>query len=97
MIKNQLYPYIETYFNEYLWGFTKEQFKVGVMNGTILLEKINLRCDKVNDKLDSQEIPIWIKAGAVRMIKVTCSLMNFIGEKPLDMIIEDIDIDSSRI
>jgi hypothetical protein len=92
MIKNQLYPYIETYFNEYLWGFTKEQFKVGVMNGTILLEKINLRSDKVNEKLDSQEIPIWLKAGAVKMIKVACSLMNFIGEKPLEMIIEDVDI-----
>jgi hypothetical protein len=92
MIKNQLYPYIEKYFNEYLWGFTKEQFNVGVMNGTILLEKINLRSDKVNEKLDSQDIPLWLKAGVVRMIKVTCSLMNFIGEKPLDIIIEDVNL-----
>ena len=91
MIKNQLYPFIEKYFNEYLWGFTKEQINIGVMNGNILLEKINLRSDKINEKLDSLELPIWLKAGAIKLIKIACSLMNFIGEKPLDIMIENVD------
>ena len=38
MIKNQLYPYIESYINEFLYGFSKEQLDVGVMKGQIKLE-----------------------------------------------------------
>jgi hypothetical protein len=91
MIKNQLYPYIEKYINEYLHGFTKEQLNVGVMNGTIALDKLNIRVDKVNEKLDLYDVPIWIKAGMINKIRVGCSLMNFIGEKPLEAVIEDID------
>ena len=92
MIKNQLYPYIEKYINEYLYGFSKEQLDVGVMNGTILIEKVNIRVDKANEKLDSQNIPIWIKAGLINKIKVGCSLMNFLGEKPLEAEIDEIEV-----
>lgn len=92
MIKNQLYPYVEKYINEYLWGFSKEQLDVGVMKGVILLEKLNIRPDKANEKLDSKDIPVWLKLGKLSKIQVTCSLMNFIGEKPLDVLIEDIDV-----
>lgn len=92
MIKNQLYPYVEKYINEYLYGFSKEQLEVGVMNGIILLEKLNIRPDKANEKLDKQDSPIWLKAGLIRKIQVGCSLMNFIGEKPLEVEIDSIEI-----
>lgn len=92
MIKNQLYPYIEKYFNEYLYGFSKEQLEVGVMNGIILLEKLNIRPDKANEKLDTLDSPIWLKAGLIKKIQVGCSLMNFIGETPLEVEITDVDL-----
>ena len=92
MIKNQLYPYIETYLNEYLHGFTKEQLDVGVMKGQIKLEKLNLRPDGVNAKMDEKNFPFWLKAGLIKNIYIGCSIMNFIGEKPLDVIIDGIDI-----
>lgn len=92
MIKNQLYPYIEKYINEYLHGFSKEQLEVGVMNGTVLMEKVNLKVDKVNEKLDSQNMPFWIKAGFIKKIKLGCSLMNFIGEKPLEVEVDEIEV-----
>jgi len=92
MIKNQLYPYIEKYINEYLWGFSKEQLNVGVINGTIVLEKLNIRIDKVNKKLDLTDTPFWLKSGSIQKIQVCCSLMNFIGEKPLEITIDNIDI-----
>lgn len=92
MIKNQLYPYVEKYINEYLYGFSKEQLDVGVMNGVILLEKLNIRPDKANEKLDKQDSPIWLKAGLIRKINVCCSLMNFIGEKPLEVEIDEIEV-----
>ena len=92
MIKNQLYPYIEKYVNELLYGFTKEQFNVGVMNGMIKLEKLNLRPDGANKILDDKNFAFWLKAGFITKIYIGCSIMNFIGEKPLDVEIEDVDI-----
>jgi len=92
MIKSQLYPYIEKYVGEYLWGFTKEQFNLGVMSGELCLDNLNFRPDKTNQKLDEHDIPLWIKAGQIEKIKICCSLMNFIGEKPIDIIIENINI-----
>ena len=92
MIKSQLYPYIETYINEYLYGFSKEQFNIGVMNGELELDKLNIRPDKTKMKLEEHNLPIWLKAGFIEKIKVSCSLMNFIGEKPIDVVIENIDI-----
>ena len=92
MIKNQLYPYIEEYINAFLYGFTKEQLDVGVMNGQIKLENLNLRPDSVNDELDQKNFPFWLKAGLISKINFGCSLMNFIGEKPIDANIEGINI-----
>ena len=92
MIKNQLYPYIESYINEFLYGFTKEQLDVGVMKGQIKLESINLRPDGINEKMDERNLPFWLKAGLISKIYIGCNIMNFIGEKPLDVIIEGLDI-----
>ena len=92
MIKNQLYPYIESYINEFLHGFTKEQLEVGIMNGQIKLENLNLRPDGVNEKMDEKNLPFWLKAGLISKIDIGCSLLNFIGEKPLNVNIEGIDI-----
>ena len=92
MIKNQLYPYIERYINELLYGFKKEQFDVGVMKGEIKLEKLNFKPDGVNKILDDKNYSFWLKAGFINKIYIGCSIMNFIGEKPLDALIEDIDV-----
>ena len=92
MIKNRLYPYIESYINEYLHGFSKEKLDVGVMNGQIKLENLNLRPDDVNEQMDEKNLPFWLKAGLISKIDIGCSIMNFIGEKPLDIIIEGLDI-----
>ena len=92
MIKNQLYPYIEEYINAFLYGFTKEQLDVGLMKGEIKLENLNLRPDGVNDELDQSNFPFWLKAGLISQINLCCSLMNFIGEKPIEANIEGINI-----
>lgn len=92
MIKNQLYPYIEGYINDYLVGFSKEQLEVGLTSGKILLEKLTIRPDKANSKLDVKEMPFWLRFGTIERVNIGCSLMNFIGEKPLD-----IEIDSMKI
>ena len=92
MIKNQLYPYIEQYINSYLYGFTKEQLDVGIMKGEIKFESLNLRPDGVNEVLDKTNNPFWLKAGLISKINLKCSLMNFIGEKPIEANIDGINI-----
>ena len=92
MLKNSLYPYLEKYINKYLYGFTKEQFDIGLMSGKIGLENLNLRPDKVNEKLDLKNQSFWLKAGLISNISVTTSIMNIIGEKPLNILIDGIDV-----
>ena len=92
MLKNSLYPYVEKYINKYLYGFTKEQLEVGVMSGKIGLENLNLRPDNINEKLDDKNQPFWLKAGLISKISVTASIMNIIGEKPLNVVIDGIDV-----
>ncbi len=92
MIKNQLYQYIESYINKYLWGFTKEQLDIGVINGNISLNDLNIRPDTFNDHCNEKNFPIWLKFGKIKNVKITCSLMNIIGEKPLDILIDNVYI-----
>ena len=92
MIKNQLYPFIEKYINEYLFGFTKEQLNIGVMNGQIQLDNLIIRPDSTNQKLNELDLPIWLKAGMIKKIHIGCSIMNFLGEKPLEITINEIDM-----
>ena len=92
MIKNQLYPFVESYINKYLWGFTKEQFDIGVTNGNISLNDLNIRPDTFNNFCDEKNYPFWLKFGQIKNVNVTCSLMNIIGEKPLDVTIENVYI-----
>ena len=92
MIKNQLYPYIEKYINDYLYGFTKEQMNLAIIEGKLELNEINLRPDVINKIMDENNVPFWIKAGLINKIYVGCSLMNIIGEIPLEVTIDGINI-----
>ena len=90
MLKNQLYPFIESYINKYLWGFTKDQFEIGVTNGNIILNNLNFRPDTFNNFCNEKNFPFWLKFGQIKNVNITCSLMNIIGEKPLLITIENI-------
>ena len=92
MIRNQLYPYIEKYINDYLHGFTKEQLTLAITEGELKLEKINIRPDVINKTMDENNVPFWLKAGLISKIHIGCSVMNIIGEIPLEILIENIDI-----
>ena len=70
MIKNQLYPYIEKYINSFLYGFTKEQLDVGILKGEIKLENLNLKPNGVNEVLNKDNLPFWLKAGLISKINL---------------------------
>ena len=92
MLKNQLYPLIKNYFEEYLHGFTKKQLDIAITKGQIRLQYLNLRPDTINKKMDEKNIPFWIKAGLIKKINIGWSVMNIIGEVPLELRIDGLDI-----
>ena len=92
MIRNQLYPYIEQYINDYLYGFTKEQIELAITQGKLELNQIVIRPDKINSIMDDSNVAFWIKAGLINRIYLGISLMNIIGETPLEANIDGINI-----
>ena len=92
MLKSQLYPLIKNYFEEYLHGFTKKQLDIAITKGQIRLQYLNLRPDTINKKMDEKNVPFWIKAGLIRKINIGWSVMNIIGEVPLELRIDGLDI-----
>ena len=92
MLKNQLYPLIEKYFQEYLHGFNKKLLEIAITKGELKLQYLNLRPDTINKKMDEKNIPFWIKAGLIRKLYIGCSVMNIIGEIPLELKIDGLDI-----
>lgn len=91
-IKNSLYPYIEKYINEYLYGFSKERIDIELTRGEITLEKMSLRPDTINKIMDEKNIPFWIKVGLINKIYIGASAFSVIGEIPLELVIDGVDI-----
>lgn len=90
MITNKLFPLIEEWLNELIYGFSKEQLNVGIMNGEIKVENIRLRPEKVNEKISKFVESLWVKGAEISRILINWSVMNFIGEKPIEILISDI-------
>ena len=92
LLKNNLYPYIEKYINEYLHGFEKDRIDIELTKGEVTLEKMSLRPDTINNIMDEQNIPFWIKVGLITRIYIGASLLSVIGEIPLEVEIDGINI-----
>ena len=56
MIRNQLYPYIEKYINDYLYGFSKEDMNLAITQGKLELNNIMLRPDVINKIMDENNV-----------------------------------------
>ena len=92
ILKNKLYPYIEKHINEYLHGFVKERIDIELTKGEVTLEKLSLRPDTINKIMDEANVPFWIKVGLITKIYVGASVLSVIGEIPLEVEIDGIDI-----
>ena len=92
VIKNQLYPHTKKYINEYLHGFSKDRIDIQLTKGEVTLEKLSLRPDTINKMMDEKNIPFWIKVGLIKKISLGASLFSVIGEIPLEIVIEGVDI-----
>ena len=91
-IKNQLYPYLKEYINEYLHDFSKDKIDIQLTKGEVTLEKLSLRPDTINKMMDEQNLPFWIKVGLIKKIYLGASVLSVIGEIPLEIEIDGVDI-----
>ena len=92
ILKNKLYPYIKQYINEYLHGFSQEKIDIQLVKGEVTLEKMSLRPDTINKIMDENNVPFWIKVGLIKKIGLGASVLSVIGEIPLEVEIDGIDI-----
>ena len=91
MIKEKIFEYLEEYFQEYLFGFDKSKFDIGVSNGRVTMSDVNIKPEKINPLLINKEIPFLLKCGKCSKINIECSVMNFIAEKPIDINIDNFE------
>lgn len=91
MIKEKIFEYLKEYFQEYLFGFDKSKFDIGVSNGRVTMSDVNIKPEKINPLLINKEIPFLIKCGKCLKINIECSVMNFIAEKPVDINIDNFE------
>ena len=92
ILKNKLYPYIQKYINEYLHGFSQEKIDIQLAKGEVTLEKMSLRPDTINKILDESNVPFWIKVGLIKKISLGASVLSVIGEIPLEVEVDGVDI-----
>ncbi len=92
ILKNKLYPYIKQYINEYLHGFSQERIDIQLSKGEVTLEKMSLRPDTINKIMDEKNAPFWIKVGLIKKISLGASVLSVIGEIPLEVVVDGVDI-----
>ena len=92
ILKNQLYPHIKQYINEYLHGFSEEKIDIQLSKGEVTLEKMSLRPDTINKIMDENNVPFWIKVGLIKKISLGASVLSVIGEIPIEVEIDGVDI-----
>ena len=92
MTKNQIFSFIEEAINNLLYGFSKEQLDVGITSGQIKLENLNIKPDIINNELDKNNFPFWLKAGFISKMNIFVSIMNLIGETPVEVNIEGLNV-----
>ncbi len=66
--------------------------ELALTEGKLELNKMVIRSDKINSIMDQSNVAFWIKAGLIDKIYVGISLMNLIGEIPLEVTIDSINI-----
>ena len=92
MIRNLLYPYIKKYIDEYLDGFKEKNMELAITQGQFELKEMIIRIDKINSIMDENNVAFWLKAGIIKHIHLGVSLMNIIGETPLEVNIDGINM-----
>ena len=51
MIRNKVMSILKQYLEEYTWGLEQDQLKMSVLKGSVKLQNLNLKSDKINERI----------------------------------------------
>lgn len=99
MIKGQVYKYLKEYFSEYLFGFDKSNLEVALLSGLFLslllgqieLKDVNLRPEKINNIITAFHLPLGLKAGMMRKLRLKYSILSW-SSSPFELTIDDLQL-----
>ncbi len=70
MLKSRIFGKLRKYVEEYLFGFDPNSLQMSFLNGSINLNNVNIRPDKVNEIFAKEGLPIALKAGMISKLNV---------------------------
>ncbi len=77
MLRHKVYSKIKDYFEDYLFGFNKNQFEVSLFSGNVSLNNVNIRPDKINEIFEEQKAPFSLKAGMIGSLNFKMSIFSY--------------------
>lgn len=66
MLSGTVHEILKRYLIDYMFGFDKKQFNMSLLKGEINISQSNLKPDKVNEVLESRNLPFIVKAGMLK-------------------------------
>lgn len=72
MIRNKVMSILKQYLEEYTWGLEQDQLKMSVLKGSVKLQNLNLKSDKINERIGNS--PMKLRAGILQNLEVNVSL-----------------------
>jgi len=77
MIRRRLYNTLKETLKDFVFGFNEKQVEVGLFSGNVELKDLIIKPTKVNEVLDSLNIPFRLKAGMIAHIQIKVSSHRF--------------------
>lgn len=65
-----MFDIVKTYISDYLFGFDKSQLDTSILKGKVMLKRVNLKPEKINNLLEDSLLPFKIKAGMVGSLEL---------------------------
>jgi len=87
-MKGKIYEYMKKYLDTYLYDFDETKLNMSFFSGSINLSDLHIKQDVANRLIDSFGIPISVKAGLIKNVNITFSILNF-WNNPLEMKVDD--------
>ena len=78
-LSGRLFDQVGEYLQEYLFGFDREQLSCSVLSGNVVLEKVNLRPDKLSEVMAAVGLPFMLKAGMISRFELKLNYFKMMG------------------
>lgn len=88
MLKGKIYEYMKKYLDAYLYDFDESKLNMSFLSGSIQLSDLHIRQEMMNRLIDSFGLPISLKAGLIKNVRISFSVLSF-WTSPLELVVED--------